>query len=73
MRISKIELKQKTKEESYILITFKTWWGKEFTEMCFSPNSNISTIYAKNGESIPVGLWDVVNAFLRTEDEQHEY
>jgi hypothetical protein len=73
MKILKIEQKQKTEKEDYTLITFKTWWGRKFTEVCITSNWNISTDYAKSGESIPVSLWPVVKAFLRTNDKSHKY
>ncbi len=73
MKIVKIIRKQRTSEEDYTLITFKTWWGKEFTELCISPDRRNSTHYAKNGIKISVSLWDVVRSFLRTSDEIHEY
>jgi hypothetical protein len=73
MKILRIERKQKTEKEDYTLITFRVWWGKEFTETCITPNWNLNTYYAKNGESIPVSLWDVVKGFLRTGDTVHEY
>jgi hypothetical protein len=73
MRILKIERKQKTEKEDYTLITFRTWWGKEFTEICITPNWNTGTHYAKNGNNIAISLWDVVKSFLRTGDEMHEY
>ena len=73
MKILKIERKQKTEKEDYTLITFKTWWGNEFTETCITPNWNIGTCYAKNGGSIDVSLWEIVKGFLRTNDNIHEY
>lgn len=73
MKIIRIERKQKTEKEDYTLITFKTWWGKEFIETCITPNWNINTEYAKNGRSISFSLWEVVKSFLRTGDKVHEY
>ncbi|WP_394749598.1 hypothetical protein [Spongiimicrobium salis] len=73
MKIIRIERKQKTEKEDYTLITFKTWWGKEFTETCVTPNWNLGTSYAKNGRRIPYSLWEIVKGFLRTEDDVHEY
>ena len=73
MKIVKIERKQKTEKEDYTLITFKTWWGKEFAEICITPNWNIGTKYAKDGNNIDVLLWSVVKGFLRTGDDVHEY
>jgi hypothetical protein len=73
MKIVKIERKQKTEKEDYTLITFKTWWGKEFKETFITPNWNINTYYAKNGRSLPVSMWKIIKSFLRTKDEIHEY
>ena len=80
MKILIIERKQKTEHEEFTLITFKGFWGKIFTETCITPINGLGgrggyngTIYASTGESIPVSLWDVVNSFLRTNDECHDY
>jgi len=73
MEIIKIVHHKKTTEEDYTLITFKTWWGKEFTEVCTTPNWNVNTTYAKNGNHIPILLWAIVKAFIRTGDKTHEY
>ena len=73
MEILKIERKQKTEKEDYTLITFKTWWGKEVTETCITPNWNFNTYYAKNGIGLPTSMWGIIKGFLRTNDEIHEY
>ena len=73
MNIVKIERKQKTEKEDYTLITFKTWWGKNFKETCITPNWNSNTYYAKNGSNLPLPMWEIIKGFLRTNDEIHEY
>jgi len=77
MTIVKIRRQDETEKEVYTLITFKdkNWRGKEivFNEVCITSKSNISTIFAKNGERIPIPLWDVVSGFIRTKDLFHAY
>lgn len=73
MKIIRIERKQETEKENYTLITFKTWWGRKFTELCITPKKSIHTDYAKKGTIIDPSLWEVVKAFLRTGDKVHEY
>lgn len=73
MKILQLKKIKKTEEEDYIAITFKTWYGKEFTELCITQNWSSRTIYAKNGKWIPMNLWNVVKGFIRTNDEIHKY
>lgn len=73
MKILRIERKQETEEENYTLITFKTFWGRVFTETCVTPMDSSYTGYAKNGDWLGVPLWDTVKSFLRTGDEVHDY
>jgi len=73
MKIVQIERLQETVREDYTLITFRTWWGKEFSEICITPNWNIGTDFASSGMSIGVSLWPVVKGFLNTSDKMHNY
>jgi hypothetical protein len=73
MKIIKIERLSKTKEEDYTLITFRTWYGTNIVKKCITPNWNLHTFYADNGKDIPIALWVVVKAFLKTEDNIHNY
>ena len=73
MKIIKIERMFGTAEESYTCITFKTWWGKEFKEICITKYDSTITCYCKNGVPIPIRLWSVVSGYLRTGHHIHEY
>ena len=73
MEILKIVRGKETDKENYIIITFKGLWSKETTEVCITGKNSIKTIYAKNGEWLPVSLWDTISAFIRTGDKIHEY
>jgi len=73
MEILSIGRRQETEKEIYTSITFRTWFGREYTEICITPKATFSTIYAKNGKSLPFELWDIVKAFLRTEEKEHVY
>ena len=73
MVIIRISRNYITNDEDYTLITFKTWYGKKFSEVCITPKLNNNTYYAKNGKNIPKSFWLVVKCFLRTDDENHAY
>ena len=73
MKILKIERKEETSVAQYVLITFKTWYGKEFQKLCFKEKIYSSVNYAESGDSIDVPLWAVVTSFLSTKQDVHEY
>ena len=73
MKILEIKKLETTDQEDYTKIKFRTWWGKEFTKMCVTPNWNVGTKYAESYQQIPVQLWEVVKAFLRTGKNEITY
>lgn len=73
MRIIKIERLKETSEEHFTIITYKNFWGRTKVDTFITRKYNISTIYAKTGKKIDTTLWEVVDAFIRTGDQFHEY
>lgn len=73
MKILKIQLLKKTSTDDYMLITFKTFFGNIHVKKCRKPNWNIGTMYMGKDKIIPVRLWGIVDAFLASGDEMHNY
>jgi len=73
MRILKIERKQKTSHDTYVEITFKPFFGKPFKERCIKTVGVSFVFYAKDGLNLPTQFNKVIESFLRTEDDVHEY
>lgn len=70
MKVIKLKIVKETKEEFFILITFKKWTGKVYEKLCITSKREMGTFYADTGRTIDINLWHVVKSFLRSDIEE---